>query len=432
MIILSNILALIAAILAVLLGLSCFTKLQNKRIQFILLITFILISALYCSTKIWKDYENLPSVEISKDQNDLPFQKATISGFRKEIYNVANQRIDKAIDYYNAAERDYNEDKYHDAANYYRKSIQIIPTMSGYLNMGLAYNNISEYLSAEESFLNGLSLSCENTNKNYKAWFLNNIGLVLFNQNKFDEAFQYIMQAIELNIEIESNSIVQNFGNFGNLYYAVGRVDDALEINQMVYKWATENEDNDCKISSLNNIGLIYLEKKEYDKAIGCFNKALIINKLVQNRSFEANLFKNLGATYEEINKRKECINYLKRSLSMYNEQNNHLQKATLLLKIGTICFEENGIEIATPYFEELAEALNYVEPSLRKAELVYRFAVIYLKIYNIDKAIETLNIARSIYLYAGKNSNDVANKINDIDELIDSIQDIKVKSANK
>jgi tetratricopeptide (TPR) repeat protein len=78
--------------------------------------------------------------------------KATLSGFETEVTEEATKRASETKDYFEAGERDFAARRYRDAASNFQKSIDALPTISAYLNLGLSFCYTSEYQQARGIF----------------------------------------------------------------------------------------------------------------------------------------------------------------------------------------------------------------------------------------------------------------------------------------
>jgi tetratricopeptide (TPR) repeat protein len=88
-------------------------------------------------------------------------EKVTTAGFRQEAENSAGELVNEAENYFNAAEQEFEASQYQDAVRNYQKSIDVLPTMSGYLNLGISLSNISDFSQAQYAFISGLLIAKE-------------------------------------------------------------------------------------------------------------------------------------------------------------------------------------------------------------------------------------------------------------------------------
>jgi tetratricopeptide (TPR) repeat protein len=99
---------------------------------------------------------NKPSLELRSDPHGESVQKATLTGFERELKEAAAEKESEARDYFKAAERDFAAQRYRDAASNYQKSIDVLPTISGYLNLGITLRHIADFQRTAAAFRSGL------------------------------------------------------------------------------------------------------------------------------------------------------------------------------------------------------------------------------------------------------------------------------------
>ena len=199
----------LAALFGLLLGFSSelekypiFKMVEGKKIYlFVVTAVCILFNRLAAASK-EVILNKRPKMEQVQGPHGELVQKATLTGFAKELEEGVTKLKSEAEDYFNSAERDYAAGLYWDAANNYEKSINIIPTMSAYLNLGLALWYISDFALAEDAFISGLQIALEKRDRTFETLFRGNIGLVYFDQGKLEEALKSYQHALTIDKEI--------------------------------------------------------------------------------------------------------------------------------------------------------------------------------------------------------------------------------------
>ena len=142
-----------------------------------------------------------------------------------------------------------------------------------------------------------------------------------------------------------------------------------------------------------NELGLIYSDQKQYEKALECFNMAL---KAVNNRSPTA--FSNIGDTYFDMKKYDLALENYKKSLELYPDavqtyieisntyiELGDLRGAYMIIQKGLEKFKENPEltnELAKIYFygEKYDDAEKLWKFSLSKAPDDFMTLVNYIK----------------------------------------------------
>lgn len=120
-------------------------------------ILFLVLSAI---VNMGKDILSVkPSLELTQGPRGGLTEKATPSVLKRELKDAGAELVSKAEDYFKAAERDFEARQYADAASNYQKSINVVPTMSGYLNRGISLFYVSDLRQAEDAFISGVQIA---------------------------------------------------------------------------------------------------------------------------------------------------------------------------------------------------------------------------------------------------------------------------------
>lgn len=196
---------------------------------------------------------------------------------------------------------------------------------NGYMELcsgiGNGYFLKGNYIKSYEYFLMYLKQAEISGNLTQKLRANSNVGVIFKEQKKYDEALPYFEKA--LNMALKANdprSICISYINIGNVY-----ADKAKAENKPALKFLALENYNKAKpltnetspgirsasIMLFGNIGNIYADIKQYDKAIEEFNHAI---KLMDKKSYfpqSALIFTNLAGIYTEINDLKNAKKYL-------------------------------------------------------------------------------------------------------------------------
>jgi len=147
----------------------------------------------------------------------------------------------------------------------------------GHYMLGLSAWKSGDNWLAEEAFQRALELDSTHV----KSWL--NLGRVLLDEGRADEALEMIDQALALELE---SSVA--FRLEGRAYHQLGLLEDAIDS----YRQAILIDDED--VWSMNNMGLIYIEQERFDEALRPLARAVELSPDV------AIFHNNLGVALEQ------------------------------------------------------------------------------------------------------------------------------------
>ena len=166
-----------------------------------------------------------------------------------------------------------------------------------YRNIGEAYIEQGDYTSALKQFLMAEKLYADD------PFLQNNLGLAYLARGRVDLAIRHLKKAIDLNPDYAPAR-----NNLGRAYVAKGDYDAAIPY----FLALTENLIYATPHYPLSNLGWIYYNKKEYDRAEAYYKEALDVNPTFINALL------GLGRTYLARGKISDSIQTLEKTADMY------------------------------------------------------------------------------------------------------------------
>lgn len=173
------------ATIAVLLITASFTRSQRARFPVLrrldgkkLGLTIVAAMSLILSQAFfaWKDALTLQQpIEFIALPNGAVFPKATDARFKKEIQVSSGDLIEKAIVYFEKGTNEVSAQRHTDASRSFARSVSLLPTMSGYINLGMCQIFLDEVKSAEDSFRAGLLIAQNQSDSLLEAMFYGNL-----------------------------------------------------------------------------------------------------------------------------------------------------------------------------------------------------------------------------------------------------------------
>ena len=264
------------------------------------------------------------------------------------------------------------------------------------------YFSIGNFKRTQEFLEKALQLTRYESDEKYKSNILNNLGLVKWRQDKYDEALKYIFKSLEIReklepqneseIEGKKETISQCYDNLGVIYYSLRNYEKALEYLKKSLEIKKSLKKTDQIALTLNNIGAILRETGKYDEALKFLTESLEFKEKSDNRMGIINSLLNIASIYREMKKYDEATKYFDRILKLCDETDNKVELAMTEIEIAKVKIEQDKMDEAIEFLEkslsigEEIDAPNIIRESCEQLSNIYekigdfRNALIYFK----------------------------------------------------
>ena len=225
---------------------------------------------------------------------------------------------------------------------------------------------------------------------------LNSLGVNYLISGNFDEAFEYLYEALQIRDSLGDQRGVSNiYHNLGVAYSNLGKIDKSIQFNLKSLDINKSLKDSLLIGKSLSNLGNNYWALGDYDKALQYYKDALVMHEKQKSKLGIAQQLNNIGLTYYAENQLKEALKYYRQALKIREEINDRYGIAYSFNNIGTIYTELKKYDKGKKYLFKglkIARNIRSVEQSkvilssllrLYKAEGDYRNAFKYLLAYS-------------------------------------------------
>jgi CHAT domain-containing protein/Tfp pilus assembly protein PilF len=199
-----------------------------------------------------------------------------------------------------------------------------------FYNFGLVSQKLKKYQQALNYLQNALAINQKfNGDSDEQGLILSQIGIVYRKLGKQPQAIAAFNRAEEISFLLRMFGQAGTLKNIGLSYYESGKYPQALDFYQKAVVMAQKIGDRESEAIGLNNIGVVHEQRKEYPKAIAFYQQALaIFQELDQKQELENNqamgvILNNIGATYHKLGKYLGAIDPYQRALAIFQEATN-------------------------------------------------------------------------------------------------------------
>lgn len=193
------------------------------------------------------------------------------------------------------------------------------------------------------------------------AYALKNVGLGYYYQAKYVETLDYWEQSLKMFEELKDDIGIANLlNNIAAIYVNQGDDTRGLEYGLRSLKLSEKAGDKLRILSALNTIGTIYFNKKDTAdkvKALSYMISALPLCEAIGNKDALGIISENIGEIYSEIGQYEKAIPYFERSIQALSDT------------VANSSFAYNGIGKIYVKKKEYNKALGYHNKALSIAE---------------------------------------------------------------
>lgn len=285
---------------------------------------------------------------------------------------------------------------------------------TAYINMGNAYIITGKYLLALDNMskaqhiferqLQSREFKNKQTVMNGLARAYGSIGFVFMEQSSYDKALEYNYKALRIYEQTKNkDKLARIYNNIGVIYQSQEQSWKALVFYQKGFKIQKELADPNIGITS-NNIGLVYLQKKNYRKSLEYFNQAETFFDKFPNPRGQGELYNNLGNYYNEVKNPDRAIVYLNQALDRFKSIDDRFGTADTYANLGTIYADRKAYPQAIANIDKSLQiarelgVLDRAQESEKKLSEIYeklgdtKQALVHYKLYSIAKDKVTNN----------------------------------------
>jgi len=268
---------------------------------------------------------------------------------------------------------------------------------NAFLNLGNSQIISGNYPMALEYFVNAknvfeeLKSEPENKQKNQDglARVYGSIGIVFSEQSNYSKALEYHLKALRLyQNSADSLRLSRVYNNIGIVYKARKEEFKALEYFMKAKELQEQIQDKTIGITT-TNIANIYLDQKNYPKAIEFYKKAESYLKKHPSPRGEGELYNNLGVYYKETSEPQKAVESWEKAKEKFNAIEDKFGISDTYYNLGEFYFEQNDLEKAlekTQKAKELAAEIKTLEMIVLSEHLLSK---IYERKGDLNKSLE-------------------------------------------
>ncbi len=179
--------------------------------------------------------------------------------------------------------------------------------------LGGVYQNLGDINKALRYHNKSLKLFRSNENRLGEARALSGLGTVYESEKKFEKAVERNQAALKIFLEVK-NELGESrvYNDLGSIHQLQGNFDEALKYHQASLRIRQKLGLKHAEITSLLNLGKLYIQIKDSEKALGFLQKALVYAKQSDAKPKLYQVHQALSEAYEQQGDLARALRHLK------------------------------------------------------------------------------------------------------------------------
>lgn len=208
-------------------------------------------------------------------------------------------------------------------------------------------------------------------------------------QDVYDSALKFYGEGLETAILIDSKegqSAVYN--NIGLIYYYLNSYDEALNNLQLALDIKRKNKMTAEIPLNLINIALIYNDQKKYNNAIEILTEVEVLCKDGCPEKVETELNYGLGYSYKQKGQLSLAKSYLTKSLQLSRDRNDSKTLASTLYHLSALTELDGEYELTLAYLSEAESLAKQINLRRLRRDIYESYKNVYQELGDLPKVV--------------------------------------------
>lgn len=341
---------------------------------------------------------------------------------------------------------------YHLALSYAREIDEQALMAYSFTNIAAINFSFNNNKAALDTFLISIDIFEKTDEKKGAVFAYSQIGAIFSNLGKYDTALVYfskslsyysfksLLDSLELfkkmpdPLPLDQSRFIHvhaiAYNDYALCQYNLGYYDEAIRFFKMSLQLGEGVKRKDRIGAALNNLGMVYFEKKELDKAEDYYLRSIEIFREIEHYRYLAISLSALAEVYLKSNKLKLAKNSALESLLFFEKIG--VDPVNALIILGDIETKAKSFNQAEYYYNEALKAAYRSELHISKLNVLRSFANMYAQKGDYKNAYSKLKTLQDILHEQEKNINtDKLNELLAFYELDQKSKEIELMEKN-
>ncbi|HQV35421.1 MAG: response regulator [Flavobacterium sp.] len=208
--------------------------------------------------------------------------------------------------------------------------------------------------------------------------------------NNFRSSQEYIQKAIEFaEIKKDIQAQADAYSFLGSVYFELKKIEDAIQTYDKSIKLYSTQKPSSNQAYALYNLGVCYVEMKDYSKAEFYFKGAENIYEIIEIPEAKEMVNLQKGIVYRAKGENQLALSILNTIIIKPDEEDHFKTKAEALYQIGLIEAENNRNNLAINYLTKAMELSTKNKNFELKSKVAKSLSEVYEKMIDINNSFK-------------------------------------------
>ncbi|HLO86095.1 MAG TPA: CHAT domain-containing protein [Nostocaceae cyanobacterium] len=304
------------------------------------------------------------SLAIQKANDDYIGSSQTMNNIGVAYLNLGNYA--QALDAYQQALNPVQDLCYKQkSVCYYGLEAAILNNFAG------VYFNLGQYSKALESAEKAANIYQKLESGEYKGTSNKDIELIYAALGENPQALQQVASRANVGDAFGQDSFQErgkalNFNNIGQIYFGLGKYDQAVKLYQQALKIYQTNKYPQGIGVTLNYIARVDQNQGNFNQAIALNEQALVNYRSIGDRTGEGVTISNLGQSYQKQNQTAKATELYQQALAIHREVGDKVSEAATLKFLGDVLAVQNQPQLAIAFYKQSVNLTETIRQNLR------------------------------------------------------------------
>ncbi|MBD2485541.1 tetratricopeptide repeat protein [Planktothrix sp. FACHB-1365] len=368
-----------------------------------------------CELEEWEAAYKILFIKINSPTKEELYDQLDTWGYPQELIDLYNRILGKLspeldVFFFRGLGRCYYLlSKYHQAIEYYQKSLDLARELGNRANeakalrgLGATYNSLGNYNEAILYLEDSFKIAQEIDNRYLEGSCLGVFGLVYQNLGNYAKAIEYQQQCLRIARELDDPFMEScTLNRLGNIFYLRGNHREGLSYFQQALTIVQKIGDRSLEGYVLFSFGATYSSLGDYHQAISYFNQVLVIAAEIGDLDLKGRGMGGLGHAYRFLGNYQQAIDYHQKNLDIVRLTGNRFGEITALLSLGIVFNELKDYHQAINLLEEGLAIAQKLGTCVSEGNALQNLGSVYLSLKDYHQAIsyfnQSLGIAKEV-----------------------------------